>query len=379
MYARSRKIPHIPTIQMHAGYYCAHKPPAFDPIASSAFDARSQLTPSRYGKKGAFDEQMKILNEKGMHKSSHWGGEKREGREITMDQFKEICSIKVDGRKLIEKHPDKAEKYLKLINKAFLAMGIDTVETQAMFLAQSMGETGFYRLFTETQSPRNFYEDYPAKAPHSESELKKVYPDQEVPKPGGKKGETMMVEHKHMRRFRRHNFDFIGRSGLQVTFSENYQNSLAVLAYRAGQLRKEVMKTPDAGKEEQIKQIEAAIEAIGKDPRQASNPEYGFLLSAAYAKIPAHAGREGGRKTGKNIFHEYGGIDRAHQFDPDSEAGFVNKGSHFMTGGNIKTTSKAYQKDVNGWATTLRKKHAIFKKAVEVLRSKDPGHKCNMY
>ena len=375
MYARSQKRPYTPTIQMHAGLYCAHKPPAFNPQASPAFDARSKLNASKYGKKKAFDEQMDIMKEKGMHKSSHWGGESREGQEITMEQFKKICEIKKDGKKLVEKYPEKAEKYLRLINQAFAAMGIDTVETQAMYLAQSMGETGFYRLFTETQSSANYYEDNPDKAPHSVSELKKVYPDQEVPKPGGKKGETMMQEHKHIKRFRRHNFDFIGRSGLQITFSENYQHALAVLAYRADQIRDELKDAADAAKEDQLKQIEAAIEAIGKDPRQASNPEFGFLLSAAYAKIPAFAGKVGH----KNTFHEYGGVDRAHQFDPESEAGFVNDGSRFMTGGNITTASKAYQKDTNGWATTLRKKHSIFQRAVEVLRSKDPGHKCHMY
>lgn len=371
MYARSHRLPHIPTIQMSTGLYCAHRPPAFNPTASPAFDAREKLNAAKYGKKAAFDEQMDIMKEKGLRASSEYGGESREGRKITMDQFKEICAIKEDGKKLVEDHPDKAEKYLRLINEAFEAMQIDTVETQAMYLAQSMGETGFYRLFTETQSRRNFYEDDPAKAPHSVSELKKVYPSKFVEKNGVEREE----EHKHIRTFRKHNFDFIGRSGLQVTFSANYQHALAVLAYRADQIRKEIDKEPNAEKEAQLKQIEEAIEAVGKDPRQASNPKYGFLFSAAYAKIPSFAGK----KNKKNTYHEHGGIDEARAFDPESETGFVNEGSRFMTGGNIKTHYKSYINDVNGWKTTLQKKHKIFKRAVEVLRSKDPGHKCNLY
>ena len=92
--------------------------------------------------------------------------------------------------------------------------------------------------------------------------------------------------------------EFIGRGPVQVTHRGEYVEAIAMLEKAAEQYKKESKSSGDqadvfAGK------AQAAATAIKKDPRQAANPEYAFLLSAAFLKGKGADVIESSRQPGK--------------------------------------------------------------------------------
>jgi len=60
---------------------------------------------------------------------------------------------------------------------------------------------------------------------------------------------------------------------------------------RAEELEKADPKSPEAAK------LRTAIDKIARDPREAANPEYAFLFSAAFMKMPDDTGVTGDAKA----------------------------------------------------------------------------------
>jgi hypothetical protein len=171
---------------------------------------------------------------------------------------------------------EKAERYLARLNEAFRLMHIDTVEARAVFLAHAFVEGDQFRRLYEAPAGQRRYMEYPDVPERLDVKgLEALYP----------KGTD-----------RRRTIDpigdwsFIGRGPLQVTHRLNYLEVLAYLENAAA----------EAG-EADAATIREAVEAIKADPRQASNPAYTFLLSAAFMKTEGGdvlATRPGGKTFG---------------------------------------------------------------------------------
>lgn len=294
-----------------------------------------------------FNETIELSEEKGLNASSEVGGEAR--GPITFDEFAEICP------ELVDEQPEKARKYHKHLSEAMHTMQIDTAEAQAMFIAQSYVETGHYSAFTESQTRSSHYEDDPNKIRMDIAGLKKSYTKSD--------GSVSPVYN----RMARHGHSYVGRSPLQVTFQDNYVKSMAILEARARQLRSHVALTGDAAANREWTQINEALAAIGQDAKNASRPEYGFLISAAYAKLPA--------PLKKGEFDDVSGLDKIHELDMKGDAQneqkdlqkFVDVGSKFMTGGNFRYGNNAWKNNTNNWRKKFQSKKAIYDKAVKVL------------
>ena len=238
------------------------------------------LDPRFYGTGKRVEELTKSAEKKGVKASSDYGGTKK-APGITWKQFSTICS------ELVKENAGKAKKYWKYLDQAFKIMRLDTAETQAMFLAQSLVETGNYSLMAEGQLKRDSYVDDPTKVRLDINGIRESYTS--TKKVDGKEER---VVHQFFKDFQKKNFAFIGRGPLQVTFQEGFAKTLGVLMVRAKQLREEIAAINDPydddslEKSEQLAFLEETIQQVGKDPRQASNPKYAFLFSAAYAKNP---------------------------------------------------------------------------------------------
>jgi hypothetical protein len=160
----------------------------------------------------------------------------------------------------------KAQLYLDKLNEAFKIMKIDTAEAQALYLAHAFVESDQFRQFTETQGAVNKgaqkWMDNPTQAKLDEGDLKARYPEGKDVNPMGK-------------------FEFIGRGPVQVTHRPEYVETIAMLEKTAEQYQK------DTGNKEAQKYADLAREAareIKANPKQAANPKYSFLVSAAFMK-----------------------------------------------------------------------------------------------
>jgi hypothetical protein len=186
---------------------------------------------------------------------------------ITFEILKEIYPLlkaDVDADPAIEKQ---ARGYLDNLNQAFLIMKIDTVEAQAYYLAHAFVEAQQFRLLTEIGdgSPQHWQKD--PKAPNSEMATKyfnKTYAKGGDVNPSG-------------------NAEFIGRGPVQVTHRPEYVEAIAMLEKAAADYQKLADKGDFEAKENAALARKAAA-AIKKDPREAANPEYSFLFSAAFLK-----------------------------------------------------------------------------------------------
>jgi predicted chitinase len=188
--------------------------------------------------------------------------------EISLDTLKEIYSgLKAD----VAADPDKEKKakgYLEHLNKAFKIMKIDTVEAQAVYLSHAFIESDQFRQFTETQGSINQgaqkWADDPTKVQINKSDLKKRYAKGGSVNPLGE-------------------FEFIGRGPVQVTHKAEYVEVIAMLEKAAGQYQAEA-KAGDAKAKEYAELALKAAKDIKADPRKAADPEYTFLVSAAFMK-----------------------------------------------------------------------------------------------
>lgn len=197
---------------------------------------------------------------------SHQGAGIPAAPEITMPVLKEIypslaADVAADTTKTRERQ---ATAYLDSLNQAFRIMKIDTVEAQANYLAHAFVESGQFRAFTETQASvdkgAHTWVDDPTKVPVNKASLPK---DKDV-NPFG-------------------NFEFIGRGPVQVTHRPEYVETIAMLEKTAEQYDKEAAAGNMKARSSAQLAHEAA-DAIKADPRQAANPKYAFLFSAAFMK-----------------------------------------------------------------------------------------------
>ena len=188
--------------------------------------------------------------------------------------------------------------YMQYCQEAFETMMIDTIEAQALFIAHAAGETIFAKL-TEGQTNSTFFESDPSKVGVSTSTASTT---------GEKYGDGVAIMDGPMRygqtenKYNQaidpthaidgkdgHSFDktFIGRGPIQVTLKENYVQTLAYMEKRAIDLRAEVAAsgTPDPHKIDEAVKLETAVAAIRAEPRNAADPQYAFLFSAAFMQM----------------------------------------------------------------------------------------------
>ena len=179
--------------------------------------------------------------------------------DLTLDQLFEIYTGLAKDAEGDADIMAKAERYLDRLNEAFRLLEIDTVEARAVFLAHAFVEGDQFRRLYEAPAGQRRYMEYP-----------------DVPQKLDVKGlETLYPQGTDRRRTIDPigDWSFIGRGPLQVTHRLNY---IEVLAY--------LENTAAAATSDDAATIREAIEAIKADPRQASNPAYTFLFSAAFMK-----------------------------------------------------------------------------------------------
>ena len=194
-----------------------------------------------------------------------------------------------------ETHEGQIASYVQGMAAAFDVMEIDTVESQAAFVAHAVGETLLSR-FTEAQT--KLFVDDPTKAVVSRS-LKTDTGD-----PTGKSGQILGP-----RRYRGitnidptgvipdtskgmapedFNKTFIGRGPIQVTDRDNYMKTLMYMETRADLLQATLDKVPQERAEyraeltKKLALVREAMAAIEANPTAAADPKYAFLFSAAF-------------------------------------------------------------------------------------------------
>ncbi|HJU55665.1 MAG TPA: DUF4157 domain-containing protein [Pyrinomonadaceae bacterium] len=216
-------------------------------------------------------------------------------KDIAEDKTKDVANKKMGDREI------QARAYLDSLNKAFKVMKIDTVEAQANYLAHAYAESDQFRQFIETQAWLNYAED-PAKRVDQKwiTDPKKLRLDvgyldrtynpvlptdpEERKKPewvsAADRKRTVSPTGKPV---------FYGRGPVQVTHNYNYMEVVAMLEVAVESYEKEAAQ-PDISQEAKTEALKSAAfarkaaNAVKADPEEAANPEYTFLISAAYMK-----------------------------------------------------------------------------------------------
>jgi hypothetical protein len=230
-------------------------------------------------------------------------------------------------------------KYMQYCERAFDTMMIDTIEAQALFIAHGAGETAFAKM-QEGQTKDTSFESDPTKQKVSGSTAATTgekYRDgvaiMDGPMRYGQQenGYRDGVDPTHAIDGSQAGFDktFIGRGAIQATFKTSYVQAIEFMIKRAEDLRAQAAGMPDGpDKTDALKkasELDAAADAIKAEPRNAADPKYAFLFSAAYMQMSPMV--------------------------KSSAGGFTNSG---MTGG--------YADRQGG------KKQAAYAKAVEILK-----------
>jgi hypothetical protein len=175
-------------------------------------------------------------------------------------------------------------RWVRRLNEAFTLMAIDTVDAQATFLAHAYVESDQFRRMTESETGR--YTKDPTHANLDRKGLEALYPEGSENRsridPGGR-GE----------------WAYIGRGPLQVTDRNEYPATLAYLSQQAS-AREAAGDTTGAAT------IRSAVAAIQADPRQAANPDYAFLFSAATMKRAGGDVKAGTVAAGDKTFEGHG-------------------------------------------------------------------------
>jgi hypothetical protein len=211
--------------------------------------------------------------------TSEYGGKHAAQSPITLEELFEIFP----GLAADAKDPEvmkKAETYLERLNFAFGTMKLDTVDAQASYLANAFSESDQFRKMTETQGQSGDpeqdqaqkYIDKPGDVKLNTKWLDKAAAGQVAGVGGYEKGGAINPEGDWTH-------SFIGRGPVQVTFRFYYVQALATMEQRADELRKEDPESPEAA------QLQEAVDAIKKDPANASDTRYTFLFSAAFMKM----------------------------------------------------------------------------------------------
>jgi predicted chitinase len=190
------------------------------------------------------------------------------------------------------------EKYVVYCQRAFETMMIDTVESQALFLAHAAGETAFTKL-TEGQTNSTNFAEKPSDVKVSTSMASTT---------GQKYGDGTPIPDGPMRYGQQQNgyrgsvdptgaidgsnedgFDktFIGRGPIQVTLKENYVQTLMFMEKRAADLRAQAASDPASASDANARatELDEAVAAIKASPAAASDPKYSFLFSAAMMQM----------------------------------------------------------------------------------------------
>jgi hypothetical protein len=187
------------------------------------------------------------------------------------------------------------DDYVDELNQAFRLLKIDTVEAQGSFIANAYVESDQFRFLTETSKAGHTdpYTDDPSKV-----KLDTDWLDRAARKKADLKARrTIKKDVKDAVDYERGGsintgdwqHGFIGRGPVQVTHRHNYIQAVAVLERRTEELEIENPSSPD------LPPLLEAIAKIKKDPAEASNPRYGFLLSAAFMKLPRNPDTAGGK------------------------------------------------------------------------------------
>lgn len=175
---------------------------------------------------------------------------------------------------------DKVQTYLDKMVEAFRIMKIDTVEAMALYIAHAAGETMFSYL-TEGQVRDEL--TGPKATPNDKRQAFLGDPDDlnisKDPRGPQRYAGQNAAFHSSVDPASQINAasnptyqdTFIGRGPVQVTHDYEYVKCLVLL--------EEMAKTATP-KDRAV--IDKAVAAIKKDPRQAANPEYSFLFSAAF-------------------------------------------------------------------------------------------------
>jgi hypothetical protein len=178
--------------------------------------------------------------------ASQWGGTKLPTVALSRPELGEIVKSEGGDAAARAGHEKRLDDYLPYINNAFEAMGLDTVESQASFLAHA-AESGSFAALTEKEDPK-------------------------VPREYG---------------------PFIGRGPVQVTWETGYVQALAYVEARGEQLTAEAnereKQAPGSPEVKRLRELAAlasrAVAAIKADIKQAANPEYAFLFSTALMHV----------------------------------------------------------------------------------------------
>jgi hypothetical protein len=196
--------------------------------------------------------------------------------DLTLDQLFQVYTGLAKDAQGDAQIMEKAERYLERLNEAFRLMQIDTVEARAVFLAHAFVEGDQFRRLYEAPAGQRRYMEYPDVPERLDVKgLEALYPQ------GTQRRRTIDPIG---------DWSFIGRGPLQVTHGHNFLKVLACLENAAA-----------AAEETDAATIREAVEAIKADPRQASNPAYTFLFSAAFMKTEGGdvlAGRPGAKTFG---------------------------------------------------------------------------------
>jgi predicted chitinase len=181
------------------------------------------------------------------------------------------------------------ELYTKQLNQAFETFKIDTVEARASYIANAWRESDQFRYMTETEkaiSTNQPYQTDPTKVKLDTTWLNKAAAGK-IPNVINYEEGGSINPAKDWQK------SFIGRGPIQVTHRHMYVQTLAVMEKRAEDLEKENVDSPEA------KNLREAIDKIKADPREAANPKYAFLFSAAFMKMPDDKGVRGDVKASK--------------------------------------------------------------------------------
>ena len=223
--------------------------------------------------------------------ASEYGAPKRKTMTITPEQLYVIFpDLKKDadadetaaeGEKRDVKK--KVETYAANLTEAFKVMKIDTIVAQATYLAHAFVESDQFRIMSETVRSTDRYKDDPKQAKLDESYLTQKYmkpTDKQLKENPNAKNEYATTVNPQMAAGKTSGWDesFIGRGPLQVTHRAVYVQVIAFLDKRAQQA--------DAEKDaDTADKARAAMKALEEDPRNAADPKYAFLISAAFMQM----------------------------------------------------------------------------------------------
>ena len=202
--------------------------------------------------------------------SSSFGGTAR--GDMTRAQLEQVFPLLTSAAKGNATLEAKVGKRLKHLNEAFYLLGIDTAESQALYLAHAEGESKSLLRFTESQ--RNDFGDADPKL--DVQYLEKTFGP----------GTTHQWRIKPLPGLS-WNESFIGRGALQVTLRLGYLQAVATLMKRARQWDDGSLSDDPYEGVEAASRLQETIDAVLANPFHGGLPENAFLLSAGHAKNPA--------------------------------------------------------------------------------------------